>query len=40
MLMGYDWTGKRTRRMKILRGCAIVVFAGSASAFLAAALLR
>ncbi|AEH81276.1 hypothetical protein ACVMB3_005127 [Sinorhizobium meliloti] len=38
--MGYDWTGKQTRRRKILRGCAIIVFASTASAFLAAALLH
>ncbi len=38
--MGYDWTGKRTRRMRVLRGCAVVVFVGSATAFLAAALLQ
>ncbi|MBP2236247.1 hypothetical protein J2Z31_002761 [Sinorhizobium kostiense] len=32
-LMGYDWTGKRTRRMKILRLAAIGVLASSFAAF-------
>jgi hypothetical protein len=35
--MGHDWTGKRTRRMKMMRGRALVFLAGSVTAFLVAA---
>lgn len=38
--MGYDWTGKRTRRIKMLRGCAVTLLAGTLVFFLAAALVK
>ncbi|NRP73968.1 hypothetical protein ILFOPFJJ_04889 [Ensifer psoraleae] len=38
--MGYDWTGEKTRRMKMLRACAYAVLCGAVAAFIVTAVVR